>query len=54
MNNLRTRLISDLGKKNEVFCYSWKEDPKISRIAQFGGEMLRNTENIVLRSLQIL
>ena len=31
----------DLGKKNEIWLYySWKEDPKISRIATFGGEML--------------
>ena len=40
MDNLHNRLTSDLGKKNDIFCYSWKEVPKISRIAKFDGEML--------------
>ena len=31
-----------------------KDDSKISRISEFGGEKLSNTENIALRSLQIL
>ena len=29
-----------LGRKNEIFYYSWKEHLKISRIAKFGGEIL--------------
>ena len=40
MDNLHNRLTFDLGKKNKIFYYSQKEDPKISRIAEFGGEML--------------
>ena len=39
MDNLHNRLTSDLDKKNEIFCYSQEENPKISRIAKFGGEM---------------
>ena len=39
-NRLDYRLTSDPGKKNEIFCYSWKENPKISKIAKFDGEML--------------
>ena len=35
-----SRLTFDLGKKNKIFYCSKKEDPKISRIAEFGGEML--------------
>ena len=54
MHNLHSRLTFNLDRKNEIFYYSQKEDPTISRIAKFGGEMLLNTENIVLRSLQIL
>ena len=38
--NLHNRLISNLGKKNKIVCYNWKEDPKISKIAKFGGEIL--------------
>ena len=40
MDNLHNRVASNLGKKNEIFCYSQKEDFKIGRIAKFGGEML--------------
>ena len=39
MDNLHNRLTFDLGKKSKIFYYSQKEDPKISRIAEFGGEM---------------
>ena len=38
--NLNNRLTFDRGKKNKIFYYSQKEDPKISRIAKFGGEIL--------------
>ena len=38
----------------KIFYYSQKEDPKISRITKFGGEMFYSTKNIALRSLQIL
>ena len=48
MDNLHNRLTLDLGKKNKSFYYNQKEDPKISRIAEFGGEMLYNTKNIGL------
>ena len=54
MDNLRNRLTFDLGKLNKIFYYSQKEDPKVSRIAEFGGEMLYNTENMGLLNLQIL
>ena len=54
MDNLHSRPTSNLVKKSEIFCYSQKEDPKISRTAKFGGDMLCNTENIVVQSLQIL
>ena len=37
---LHNRLTFDLGKKSKIFYYSQKEDPKISRIAEFAGEML--------------
>ncbi len=30
----------DLGKKNEIHHHSWKEHPKIGKIAKFGREML--------------
>ena len=40
MDNLHNRLTFDLDKKSKIFYYSQKEDPKISRIAEFGGEML--------------
>ena len=40
MDDLHNKLKVELGKKNEIFCYSLKEDLKISRIAKFGGEML--------------
>ena len=39
MDSLHNRLTFDLGKKNRIFYYSWKEDAKISRIAEFGGEL---------------
>ena len=40
MDNLHVRLTFNLGKTSKIFYYSWKERPKISRIAKFGGEML--------------
>ena len=40
MENLHDRLTFDLDRKSKIFYYSQKEDPKISRIAEFGGEML--------------
>ena len=40
MDNLHNKLKVELGKNNEIFCYSWKENLKISRNAKFGGEML--------------
>ena len=39
-DNLHNRQKVGLGRKNEIFYYSKKEDPKISRMAKFGGEML--------------
>ena len=36
----RYRLNFDLGKKNEIHHYSYKEHLKISKIAKFGREML--------------
>ena len=43
-----------MDQKNEIFYYNWKEVLKISRTAKFNDEMLYNTENIALRSFQIL
>ena len=43
-----------MDKNNEIFYYSQKDHPEISRSAKFRGEMLWNTENLVTRSLQIL
>ena len=40
IGNLHVRLTFNLGKTNKIFHYSYKEHPKISRIAKFGGEML--------------
>ena len=40
MDNLHNKLKVELGKKNEIFYYSEKEDLQISRIAKFGGEIL--------------
>ena len=40
MDNLHNRLRLDLGKKNKIFYHSKKEDPKINKIAEFGGKML--------------
>ena len=48
MGNLHSRPKVKLGKKNEIFHYSEKEDLYISRISKFGGEMLYNTENICI------
>ena len=48
------RLNFHLGKKNKVYHYSWKEHLSTSKTAKFGREMLKNVENVVLRSLQIL
>ena len=47
MDNLHNRLTFNPCKTNEILYYSYKEHPKISRIAKFGGEMLQNAENIV-------
>ena len=40
MDNLHNRLKVEVGRKNEIFYYSWNKDLKISRKAKFGGEML--------------
>ena len=40
MDNLHNRLTFNPCKTNEILYYSYKEHPKISRIAKFGGEML--------------
>ena len=39
---------------NRITSRSKKENPRISKTAKFDGKILKNTENIVLRSLQIL
>jgi hypothetical protein len=44
------QLIFYLDKKDEIYHYSSKEHPKISKIAKFGCEMLQNTENMALRN----
>jgi hypothetical protein len=48
IDNSSYRLIFYLDKKDEIYHYSSKEHPKISKIAKFGCEMLQNTENIAL------
>ena len=53
IGNLHVRLTFNLGKANKIFYYSYKEHPKISSIAKFGGEMLQNMENIASQSLKI-
>ena len=40
MDILHHRLKVELGRENEIFYYSKREDLKISRIAKFGGEMM--------------
>ena len=50
MDNLHVRLNFDLGKRKEIYPHSSKEHPKVSKIAKFGWQMLRNTENIASRS----
>jgi hypothetical protein len=40
MDDSRYRLIFYLDKKDEIYHYSSKEHPKISKIAKFGCEML--------------
>ena len=40
MDDSSYRLYFDIGKKNEIHHYSYKEHLKISKIAKFGGEML--------------
>ena len=55
MDNLHVRLNLDPGKENKIYHHhSSKEHVKISRIAKFGWQMLKNTENIASRSLRIL
>ena len=54
MDKLHNRLKVELGRKDEIFYYSLKEDPKVSRIAEHGGEYIYRKENIALRSLQVL
>ena len=39
MDNLHNKLTSYLGKKNEIFGYSYRKTI-ITRIAKFGGKML--------------
>ena len=38
----------DQDKKNEIQYHSWKEHPKMSKIAKVGCELLQNEENIAL------
>ena len=58
MDSLQNRLTFDPGKKNEIFCYTYRK--RILRLAElqsldFSGEMLYSMKNIRLRiSLQIL
>ncbi len=40
MDDSSCRLNFELGKKNEIHHYGWKEHCKISKIAKFGREML--------------
>ena len=40
IDDLHVRLTFNLGKTNKIFYHSYKEHPKISRTAKFGGEML--------------
>ena len=40
MDDSSYRLNFELGKKNEIHHYGWKEHCKISKIAKFGREML--------------
>ena len=40
MDDSSYRLNFDLGKKNEIHHYRWKEPHKISKIAKFGPEIL--------------
>ena len=54
MDNLHYMLNLDLGKKNKIFHHSLKGCRKISKTAKFGNQMLYNTENIAVRSLQDL
>ena len=54
MDHSSIRLNFDHGKKNEIYQHGLKEHVKISKIAKFGCGMFSNTENIALRSLQIL
>ena len=51
MDNLHVRLNVDLGKWNKIFYHSSKGHLKISQIAMFGLQTLKNTENIASRSL---
>ena len=54
MDNLHVRLNVDLGKENKIFYHSSKKHLKMSKIAKFGWQMLKNTENIASRILRIL
>jgi hypothetical protein len=40
MDDSSYRLIFYLDKKDEIYHYSSKENPKISKIAKFGSEVL--------------
>ena len=48
------RLNFDLGKKNKVHHYSYKEHLKFSKIAKFGREMLQNADNLSVQISRIL
>ena len=39
---------------SKIFHHNQKGHVKVSEITKFGGDMLQNTENIVLRSLPVL
>ena len=40
MDNEHNRVKVELDRRNEIFYYSYKEHPEISRTAEIGGEML--------------
>ena len=46
MDNFHVRLNVDLGNYNKIVYHSSKEHLKISKIAKFGYQMLKITENI--------
>ena len=53
MDNLHNRLKFEIGRKSEIFYYSWKEDLKISRICTVWSQNVVKNGKIALRSFQI-